>query len=70
MKLGRAVAINDKRDPGIPTTTLLKYFSMFMSKSFMKFLVINDVLHDTMHYDPHMVMEDQDIKKEATLQFK
>ena len=63
MKLGRAVAINDKKDPGMPTATLMKYFSKFMSKRFIKTLLITDILHDTMHYDPHMVMEDQDIKK-------
>ena len=63
MKIGRAVAVNDKKDPTIPTATIMKYFSKIMSKRWIKFMVCNDLLKNNLHYDPHMVMEEQDIKK-------
>ena len=63
MKLGRAVAINDKKDPVIPAETMIKYFSKIMSKRVIKSLRVGDAVKDVLHYNPHMVMEDQDIKK-------
>ena len=63
MKIGRAVDITDKKDPTIPTATMIKYFSKIMSKRWIKFMLMGDILKDTLRYNPHMVMEDQDIKK-------
>jgi len=63
MKIGRAVDITDKKDPTIPTATMIKYFSKILSKRWIKFMLMGDILKDTMRYNPHMVMEDQDIKK-------
>ena len=62
-KLGRAIAITDKKDPNIPYMTLLKYFSKIMSKAMIKGMHLQHALHDTVRYDPHMAMEDQGIKK-------
>ena len=63
MKIGRAVAITDKKDPTIPTATMIKYFSKIMSKRWIKFMQMGDILKDTMHYNPHVMMEEKDIKK-------
>jgi len=62
-KLGRAVAITDKKDPNMPYTTLLKHFSKMMSKATIKGMHLSDALHNTIRYDPHLAMEDQGIKK-------
>ena len=63
MKIGRAVAITDKKDPALPTAIMIKYFSKIMSKRWVKFMLMGDALKDVMHYNPHMVMEEQEIKK-------
>ena len=63
MKIGRAVANTDKKDPALPTATMIKYFSKIMSKRWIKFMLMGDALKDVMHYNPHMVMEEQEIKK-------
>ena len=61
MKIGCDVAIDDKKDPTIPTA--IKYFPKIMSKIWIKKMLIIDLKKSTLHYDPHMVMEEQDIKK-------
>ena len=43
MKIGRAVDITDKKDPTIPTATMIKYFSKIMSKRWMKFMLMGDI---------------------------
>ena len=63
MKIGRDVAANDKKDPTIPTATMIKYFSKFMSKRWIKNMLVIDLLKNILHYDPHKVMVEQDIKK-------
>ena len=61
-KLGRAVAITDKRDT-LPYKTLLKYFSKMMSKATIKTLLFCDANYNIARSDPHLAMEDQGIKK-------
>ena len=63
MKLGRAVAMTDKKDPNLPAETMLKHFSKIMSKKTIKLMYFTHVLHDTLRYNPHLAMEDHDIKK-------
>ena len=62
-KLGGAVAMSDKKEPPLPTATLLKYFSRFMSKTSIKGLLLFDALYHTLRYNPHLAMEDQGINK-------
>ena len=63
MKLGRAIAVTDKKDPDLPTETMLKHFSKIMSKRMIKFTHLMGAFHDTLRYNPHLAMEDHDIKK-------
>ena len=63
MKLGRAVAITDKRDPDIPVETMLKHFSKIMSKRVIKTLHFKGAAYQVLRYNPHLAMEDHCIKK-------
>ena len=47
----------------MPSKTLLKYFSRWMSRASIKGLQTADALHNTLRYDPHLAMEDQGIRK-------
>ena len=62
-KLGRAVAMTDKRDPHMPYETILKYCSKMMSKASIKGMHLGDAVYNIVRYDPHLAMEDQGIKK-------
>ena len=57
------MAVSDKKEPPMPTATLLKYFSRFMSKTSIKWLLFNDAMYNTLRYNPHLAMEDQGIGK-------
>ena len=57
------MALSDKKEPPMPTATLLKYFSRFMSKTSIKWLQFNDAMYNTLRYNPHLAMEDQGIDK-------
>ena len=63
MKLGRAVAITDKKDPDIPVETMLKHFSKIMSKRVIKTLHFKGAAYQVLRYNPHLAMEDHCIKK-------
>lgn len=57
------MALSDDKEPPMPTATLLKYFSRFMSKTSIKWLLYNAAMYNTLRYNPHMAMEDQGINK-------
>ena len=56
MKLGRAVAMADKKDPNLPAETMLKHFSKMMSKKVVKVVLFMGAMHDTLRYNPHLAM--------------
>ena len=60
MKLGRAVAMADKKDPNLPAETMLKHFSKMMSKKMVKVVLFMGAMHDTLRYNPHLAMQGRD----------